>query len=69
MKSLGSIRARLANLLAETIRSTSAGPDKIAEMLRAKIAAGAQPMPTTPQVRAEAEARVGAWLARGTVRA
>jgi hypothetical protein len=67
-----SIRGRLARLVEAMPAHAQLPPgfvDPITAHLRAHIAAGETPTPTTPEVRTEAEALVSTWLARGTVRA
>lgn len=69
-RAFSSISGRLAKLAAAMPSQLPAVfADPITRMLRAKIAAGETSTPTTPQARAEAEALVNAWLARGTVAA
>jgi len=71
---LEALRGRLARLARESIPTHSRLPanfvDPISAMLRARIARGepAGPAPS-PEVRAEAEARLRGWFARAQVRA
>lgn len=65
---LGQLRARLARLCESIPTACARGNDPVTLHLRARIAAGEGSTSTTPEARAEAEALVSAWLARGSVR-
>jgi hypothetical protein len=69
MRSIGSIRDRLARLVASTAptRLPAGYIDPITRMLRARVAAGEGATSTTPEARASAAILVSTWLARGQV--
>ena len=61
--------ARVAQEMPTPTRLPAGFVDPITAHLRAHIAAGETPTPTTPEARAEAEVRLCEWFARAKVRA